>query len=205
MPHIVLLGDSIFDNAAYVAGGPDVVAHVREALPPTWRATLCAADGAVISSVANQLPHVPADATHLVLSVGGNNALSFVDILDRPAKSFGEVLDTLAAMGEAFEREYRQMLGRVLELRLPLIVCTIYNGRLPDHDFQRRAQTALTIFNDVILRSASAERLRTIELRQVCTEPSDYANPIEPSVEGGRKIAMAIRDALAATEPGRLA
>jgi len=25
MKHIVLLGDSIFDNAAYVAGGPEVI------------------------------------------------------------------------------------------------------------------------------------------------------------------------------------
>jgi hypothetical protein len=33
MNHIVLLGDSIFDNAAYVAGGPDVVRQVRDNLP----------------------------------------------------------------------------------------------------------------------------------------------------------------------------
>jgi len=30
MNHIVLLGDSIFDNAAYVAGGPDVVRQLRD-------------------------------------------------------------------------------------------------------------------------------------------------------------------------------
>ncbi|MGZ8470667.1 MAG: SGNH/GDSL hydrolase family protein, partial [Gemmatirosa sp.] len=34
MRHLVLLGDSIFDNAAYVRGGPDVVAQVRARLPP---------------------------------------------------------------------------------------------------------------------------------------------------------------------------
>jgi len=28
MRHVVLLGDSIFDNAAYVHGGPDVVAQL---------------------------------------------------------------------------------------------------------------------------------------------------------------------------------
>ncbi|HEX6372708.1 MAG TPA: hypothetical protein VF006_27555 [Longimicrobium sp.] len=33
MPHVVLLGDSIFDNASYVAGGPDVVTHLRGELP----------------------------------------------------------------------------------------------------------------------------------------------------------------------------
>ena len=32
MAHLVLLGDSIFDNAAYVEGGPAVIDHVRLAL-----------------------------------------------------------------------------------------------------------------------------------------------------------------------------
>ncbi|PYX58528.1 MAG: lipase, partial [Acidobacteria bacterium] len=29
MPHLVLLGDSIFDNSQYTSGGPDVVSQVR--------------------------------------------------------------------------------------------------------------------------------------------------------------------------------
>ena len=37
MKHIVLLGDSIFDNAAYVAGGPDVVKQLRERYSLTHR------------------------------------------------------------------------------------------------------------------------------------------------------------------------
>ena len=55
MKHIVLLGDSVFDNAAYVAGGPDVIEQVRERLPAGWRATLRAVDGSVIGSVERQL------------------------------------------------------------------------------------------------------------------------------------------------------
>jgi hypothetical protein len=34
VPHIVLLGDSIFDNDAYTNGKPDVVTHLRRALAP---------------------------------------------------------------------------------------------------------------------------------------------------------------------------
>jgi hypothetical protein len=48
--HIVLLGDSIFDNSAYVGGGPDVIAQLRQELPG-WRCTLLALDGDVISGV----------------------------------------------------------------------------------------------------------------------------------------------------------
>jgi hypothetical protein len=36
MPHVVLLGDSTFDNAAYVAGGPDVPTQLRARLPHDW-------------------------------------------------------------------------------------------------------------------------------------------------------------------------
>jgi hypothetical protein len=31
MPHLILLGDSILDNAAYTEGGPDVVTQLRAA------------------------------------------------------------------------------------------------------------------------------------------------------------------------------
>ena len=96
MSHIVLLGDSIFDNAAYVRGGPDVVTQLRELLPRGWQATLAAVDGAI--------------------------------------------------------------------------------------------------------RRVAAERcVPTIELRLVCTEPADYANPVEPSVRGGAKIARAIAASLGAS------
>ena len=40
MPRVILLGDSIFDNAAYVAGGPDVATQLRAILPPGWDARL---------------------------------------------------------------------------------------------------------------------------------------------------------------------
>ena len=45
MKEVVLLGDSIFDNAVYVGGGPDVCQQVSERLPEGWKATLLAIDG----------------------------------------------------------------------------------------------------------------------------------------------------------------
>jgi len=70
MNHLVLLGDSIFDNVAYVAGGPDVVKQLRNLLPSGWQATLGAVDGSVTSGVERQLGRLPPDASHLVVSVG---------------------------------------------------------------------------------------------------------------------------------------
>ncbi len=65
-PHLVLLGDSIIDNAAYVPRRrPAVIDQVRSRLPEDWSATLLARDGSVIDDVHQQLEVLPADATHL--------------------------------------------------------------------------------------------------------------------------------------------
>src|SRR5688500_2896901 len=128
MPHVVLLGDSIFDNAVYVSGGPDVLSQLRATLPAGWEATLCAVDGAVVADVERQLARVPAGATHFALSVGGNDALRHLDILDRPARSTGEVLDVLARIGADFATRYRAMLAKVLARGLPTTLCAIYEG-----------------------------------------------------------------------------
>ena len=88
--HIVLLGDSIFDNAAYTRGAPDVVTYLRQLLPRSWQATLCAVDGATTVGLAAQLAPVPAAATHLVIAIGGNDALQNSDLLSlRAASSAG--------------------------------------------------------------------------------------------------------------------
>ena len=195
MPHVALLGDSIFDNAAYVAGGPDVVTQLRRILPSGWKATLLAIDGAIISEVSGQLKKLPRDVTHLVVSVGGNDALAHMDLLDRRASSSAQVLGWLSDAVEEFEQRYRRMLIDVTRARLPLTICTIYNGNL-EPPIKRIAATALSVFNDAILRLGAEHSVRVIELRLVCTEPADYANPIEPSVVGGAKIARAIAAAL---------
>jgi hypothetical protein len=149
-------------------------------------------DGAIIDDVHRQLTRVPGDATHLVVSAGGNDALGHVDLLNRPARSAAEVLGMLADAAGPFETRYRKMLTAVLRRGLPVAVCTVYNGNFPDAATQRLASTALSVFNDAILRIAAETRTAVIELRLVCTEAADYANPIEPSVRGGAKIARAV-------------
>lgn len=199
MPHVVLLGDSIFDNRAYVGGGPDVVSQLRPRLPEGWRATLRAVDGAVTGGVAAQVQALPPDASHLVVSVGGNDALRISGVLDEGARSVAGVVNRLGEIREAFQRDYRAMLAAVLARRLPTAISTIYDANYPDPLRQRMVITGLTLFNDVITREAFARGLPLLDLRLVCDAAEDYANPIEPSVQGGAKIAAAI--AALITEP----
>jgi lysophospholipase L1-like esterase len=192
MTHIVLLGDSIFDNAAYVAGGPDVVHQLRGILPSGWRATLSALDGAVIADIPLQLQKLPPDATHLVLSIGGNDALGESGLLERKVSSMAEALELITAVRERFRSAYARMLDQVRQRKLPLAACTIYEARFPESVTRRLAATALTALNDAITREIFARDIDCIDLRILCDDDRDFANPIEPSVHGGAKIAKAI-------------
>jgi lysophospholipase L1-like esterase len=196
MNHVVLLGDSILDNAAYVGGAPDVVEQLRRRLPHGWKATLGAVDGSTTRDVPGQLRLLPADATHLIVSVGGNDALSSGDFLAAPVGSTAEALLGLADIAEQFERTYHAMLAEVLAYGLPTAVCTVYYPRFPEAALQRIAVTGLTVFNDCIIRLAFVHRIPLLDLRFICTEEGDYANPIEPSAQGGEKIAAAIVETL---------
>jgi hypothetical protein len=198
MPHVALLGDSIFDNAAYVGGAPDVVRQLRAVAPAGWEATLLALDGATTAGIADQLRHLPRGVTHLVVSIGGNDALGHLPLLQDEANSIVAALLRLADVGEAFRRDYQAMLDHVVSRRLPTALCTIYEPRFPDPELQRLAVTALPLFNDVIARAAFAHGLPLIDLRLVCDEDADYANPIEPSARGGEKIAAAMAGMLVA-------
>ena len=192
MPHLVMIGDSIFDNAAYTGGGPDVISQVRGLLPSGWDATLLAVDGSTTDHVADQLGRLPSQATHLVLSVGGNNALGHLRILETPVSSMAESIEALADIASDFERRYRLAIAACLDTALPLTVCTVYNGRFDEQSFQRLASATLTVFNDAIIRVAIEQVLPVIDLRFVCVAAEDYANPIEPSSVGGAKIARAV-------------
>jgi hypothetical protein len=203
VPHVVLLGDSIFDNGAYTGGKPDVLTQLRSVLPPSWKASLLAHDGATTEGIPAQLARLPHDATHLALSVGGNNALMRENLLQAPAASTAEAIEMLADAVGDFETAYRKTIAACLAHHLPLVICTIYNGNFDDARYRRLTRTAIALFNDVIVRTAVENRLKVIELRLVCSRPEDYANPIEPSSIGAAKIARAIANAVTGPVPGR--
>jgi hypothetical protein len=196
--HVILLGDSVFDNGAYVGRGePDVVRQLRDRLPAGWGATLAAVDGAVTGSVLRQLERIPPGTTHLVVSVGGNDALRRQDVLEVRARSIAEGLLALADVRDGFTRGYRAMLEAVLARGLPTALCTVYDPRFPDPARQRVAVAGLALFNDAITREAFGRGLPLVDLRLICSEDADYANPIEPSARGGAKIAAAVAELVA--------
>jgi hypothetical protein len=97
----------------------------------------------------------------------------------------------LAEAQSQFAKAYAQMLDAVLERGIRTAVCTIYDADFPPPEGQV-ITAALSLFNDVITRAAFSRGLPLVDLRLICNEPGDYANPIEPSEQGGDKIAAAL-------------
>jgi len=194
MAHIVLLGDSIFDNAPYVPAGMQVQAQLQALLAPRDRVSLLARDGSVLADMVKQvarLPELPEAPDWLVVSCGGNDVLGLVGAMQSRVGSVIEAAGLLANWQAEFRRDYRRMVNVLLSRRLPLALATIYDG-VPG--LEPGLRTALAPFNDVILREAAMQRLPVLDLRLICDAPADYSavSPIEPSAEGGGKIAAAI-------------
>ena len=197
MPHLVLIGDSVFDNHAYTRGAPDVAAHLRAVLPADWKSALVALDGTTTQDMGKQLTRIPKEATHLVLSLGGNDALAAAHLLDMPVRSTGQALDLFREAVDDFSVSHGHVLDALVRGGVRLLVCTIYNGNFEGNE-GRRAPTATRMWNDAIAQEALVRSLDVVELRSVCDEAEDFANPIEPSGQGGEKIARAIAAAVGA-------
>lgn len=198
--HIGMLGDSIFDNGGYVKKGePDVGQQVNTILGDRGYVTMLARDGATTHTLEKQLVDYDTSIDHLVVSIGGNDALRFQGIVDQDVTGMADALLTLAVMAERFDANYQDALGPVLDLGKPVTVCTVYNGNFFDDVEQILYTTALTLINDVIIQYAFRYNLGVIDLRQVCDREEHYANPIEPSAAGGQAIAEMIVSTVLAT------
>lgn len=192
---LALLGDSILDNEPYATPEPDTTAHLTELLPD-WSVSRVAQDGAVMSSIAYQLREIRGKPDVAVLSVGGNDAIEHLGLLDMRATGSSEVIGRLLEVADDFARRYETVARSVAGRAARTILCTIYEVPLEPARFADLARVPLALLNDRIIRIAAASGLDVLELRSVCTEPSDFVLQIEPSGRGAAKIASAIAQAV---------
>lgn len=197
---IALIGDSIFDNDSYVQPGCAVIDHLRKQLFHGEIATLYARDGAVCSSIQNQIPGI-SSCDYLVMSIGGNDALRWSGIVNENVSNVGEALSKLTVMRQDFLIEYKSALKKAIKFSShgKLFICTIYDC-IPG--LSSELKTALAIFNEIILYFSSLYKIPMIDLRVVCSEEKCYSkiSLIEPSEYGGQKIADAIIAAILESE-----
>src|SRR5262245_27757917 len=111
---LVLLGDSILDNGSYTKPEPDSTAHLQRLLPH-WEVLRLAQDGATMKDVGSQLRQLRSRPATAVLSVGGNDAVEHIGVLDKRTSSSAEVLEALLAIAEDFAKRYETVARSVAE------------------------------------------------------------------------------------------
>jgi hypothetical protein len=199
VPQLALVGDGILANGAHTKGAPDSAAALRQLLP-AWTVSLVAGEGSTMSDVESQLVKLPANVDLAVLSVGGNDAMRHVDLLQLPAASSGETLDALIAMADGFAGIYERVVKSVRERVPRLVLCTMYEPPLVGKNTANRARVLLTMLNDGVFRAAYRRGLDVLELRAICTDAADFTQQISPSATGAAKIARAIAAIAAGTD-----
>ena len=188
--HIVLAGDSIFDNDGYVIGESGVIEQLRASVPSGWSASKVAVDGDCIHHVAGQIENLPSNATDLIVSVGGNDVRQYSKLLD-DLQSGRNMNDLLGGPLADFRRAYRDMLEVINKTKLSIHVCTIYTAvPFTDPVWRQYVPNVLRRFNNVIVEEAGRDNIPVLRLETVCVLDSDFAecSPIEPSSQGGQKI-----------------
>src|SRR5262245_38062071 len=201
MPHLALLGDGILANGAHAGHGSDTASLLGQLLP-AWTVSLLAAEGSGMGAVAAQVQRLAAGVDLAVLSVGGNDAMQHVDILQHPTQTSANTLDALTNMVDDFAEQYDQAAKAARDRAPRLIVCTIYEPPLVGNNTASRARILLTLLNDRILRIACQLGLDVLDLRAICTSREDFTAQIQPSAAAAAKIARAIA-AVAAGTGGR--
>lgn len=192
---VVLVGDSIIDNGAYVRSDEPDVARQLQMLLPHHTVVKRAVDGATCADVLEWQIDELQRATGVILSAGGNDALQHIDLLESGIPTTArDVLIRLWSIREQFRRGYAALLDRLALAHRPVLVLTVYNPCFLAHGFsdayQQAAESAVSIIDDVIQQEARRRSFDVLQLRELFQDPSDYANPIEPSAIGGAKLAQ---------------
>ena len=178
---IILMGDSVLNNANYVPEGKSVYDSLKTKLSNVINV---AKDGATISDLYGQLDKIPVDLnnsnTYIFISAGGN------DILNKRT----ELSNT--EISQLFD-SYMEFLN-ALKTKLGSVNVNIMNLYLPANPRYQSYKTSINQWNQLIEASSSkiGETYNVIDLYTLLTNTNDFVYDIEPSESASDKIAYVI-------------
>ena len=198
MAYVTLLGDSIIDNKIYVNPGElSVKEHLEDQSGYVFNQI--AVDGHTTDDVIEyQLGKVNNKlTTHNVLSIGGNDLLGHLGFLKNNIELTAiEILEQAVVLLAPIKNRYRTIVKNLSQQTPNLLLCTVYEGNLVGDSFYSdvafASKAMVSMFNDIVFNTGSSFKADVLELRNIFTTPDDYANPIEPSHIGGKKLSKEI-------------
>ena len=215
MSKVALLGDSIVDNKVYVGTGEFSVLEHLESLSDLEFSQIAVDGHTTVGVLQEQIDKIEKDPDFIVLSIGGNDLLEYLYLLvdDINKHLFSRNLEIMNSFVEPIRERYEEIVERLTKEQGKVLLCTVYNGDFERGDgyetleinqefttsfgvlFQGKQEAAgviARVFNDIVYSTGNKFGVDVLELREIFTESADYANPIEPSHIGGRKLAEKI-------------
>jgi lysophospholipase L1-like esterase len=183
--NIVLIGDSMLNNSAYVLSGQSIPELISKDLANKTGITLYnfAKDGATINDCYYQLDTISSDLnnsnTYIFISIGGNNILNSRTKMDS------------AAIINLFN-QYIELI-KSIKTRVPNAQLIVLNLYFPVNSHYKSYYDAIDRWNK-LLEDNTFLGYKLIQTNKLLVIEDDFAYDIEPSFKGGKKIAKAILD-----------
>jgi hypothetical protein len=175
--NIILIGDSVLNNSAYVPAGKSVVDYLKE---KTSRVFNFAKDGATIQDCYAQLDKIPFDLnntnTYVFISVGGN------DILNNRGQLTNEEISGLFS-------KYLDFIN-ALKAKLGSININIFNLYMPADPRYQSYKPTIDLWNQMIQKSSNrvGAMYNVVDIYSLLNTPNDFIYSIEPSEQASVKI-----------------
>jgi hypothetical protein len=186
LENIILLGDSIFKNNAYVSYGSSVEAQLKN--KAQGQDLLCLAqDNSSITDVYKQVEEIPEEynsrGTRIFLSVGGN------DILENYIYDYNDV-DNMEILNNSFT-EYKKLI-KTIQSKMSEAKLTLLDIYYPDNSRFKNFYPLINEWNKLIYEYAKTNNIQVIKISNILTNADDFSFAIEPSAAGGNKIVNAL-------------
>ena len=178
---LVLLGDSILKNDAYVSDGKSVDVLLKER---TNGKSICLArDDSKIVDIYSQIEKMPNDIntnyTTVFLSVGGNDILTHYVEQENNLKD-SSILKTIFSA-------YKKLI-KSIKNKLPNANIVLLDIYYPDNIKYKQYHTIINEWNNMIYNYSNKNNCSVLKISGILTRPDDFSLGIEPSSIGSKKL-----------------
>jgi lysophospholipase L1-like esterase len=180
---IVMLGDSMLENANYVNKDRSVTELVKNYVEAKdYNFYNFAKDGETIPTVShkiarltsNQIQKLNKRTTHIFLSVGGNDILK----LNQPLEA-SVIVSTFL--------KYIELI-KLIKSRFPNAKLTVLNLYTPTASWIEIYRISIKQWNEALEQKKTKYNYGIIDVNKLLFDKQDFTHDIEPSVIGGQKI-----------------
>ena len=172
---IVLMGDSILDNSAYVASGDSVYEQLKN--KTNNNVLNVAKDHSTIVDLYSQLDKVPIEMntinTYVFISAGGNNILTNSNNIYKLFQQYGDFLNSL-------------------KTRLPNVKLFLFNLYVPINSKYSNYKPIIENWNNKLTNNKDKYNYEIKDLFNLLVSSDDFVYDIEPSETASKKIAELI-------------